>query len=760
GEVRCRASGAEEPALSLAKSSHFRGALKANGFAIGDYQLHPGSNRQSLGFAYPIANASGAITSVIFAALDVGWISQLAAENKLPEGVALSILDSKGTLVARFPDPEKWIGKHIPDASLFEMLQLRSQISKDLVGLDGIDRLYAFKPLSVPAAVGQMYVMVGIPKDVAFGPVNRSLIRNLLVLLFVASLATSIAWLIGSKSVVGYVKIRAEADEVRAQLAAIVQSSEDAIIGMTLDGKINTWNQGAESMYGYSAEAVRDWSVSRLVPPDRHGEIPELLNVVKLGKGINRYETERIRSDGTRFYVTASLSPIRDRLGNVVGASTITRDTTLLRQSSEQLQAHANRLEMLHGVAQDVAGTISTDELLTRALHRLVSEGGFDFAFVHLAQAVAGQKSYGDSMARCGPEELESVWRNLGEEFRQCIWQCRNPWLVENLAATPEFAAAAAREEIRTLAVLPLCAGDQCRAVLTLLSKEPRLFGAEDVQFLQAMSRQIAIALEHARLYGETLQANDDLRREIDERRRAERALADFTAMVAHDLRSPLSNVVSMTESLKESLFGPVTELQDKWLRKIINNCRSLIDHVSDFLDLSKIDAGRFQLVKTPVSPASWLRESLLEYSLEADKRKIILKNEIDGSLPSLLLDRQRMDQVLSNLVSNAFKYTEAGGEIRLGACLQGGSDVVVWVKDSGAGIPREEIDFIFELYVQAQSGQELYRGGTGLGLAICKRLVEAHGGRIWVESEVGKGTAFYFSLPVAASGTECLTPA
>jgi signal transduction histidine kinase len=203
-----------------------------------------------------------------------------------------------------------------------------------------------------------------------------------------------------------------------------------------------------------------------------------------------------------------------------------------------------------------------------------------------------------------------------------------------------------------------------------------------------------------------------------------------------------------------------VTELQDKWLQKVSTNCRSLINHVSDFLDLSKIDAGKFQLFKSPVSPAIWLGESLLEYSLEAEKRKILLKSDVERNLPLLMLDRQRIDRVLSNLVSNAFKYTEAGGEIQVGARMHRGSDVVVWVKDSGAGIPREEIDSIFELYVQAQSGQEQYRGGTGLGLTICKRLVEAHGGKIWVESDVGKGTTFYFSLPTAAAETGYLTPA
>jgi PAS domain S-box-containing protein len=760
GDVRCRASDGGEAGLNLSRSSHFRAAFKAKKFAIGDYQLYGPSRRKVVNFASPIIDESGAATAVIFAALDVAWIGQLAAEHKLPDGAALSILDSKGTVLSRFPEPEKWVGEHIPDAALFEMLQLRSQAANNLVGLDGIDRLYAFKPLTVASASGQIYVMVGIPKDVAFGPVQRDLVRNLVLLLFVSLSTTGIAWLIGSKFVIGFVKIRAEEGEARARLAAIVESSEDAIISMTLEGVITSWNNGAESMFGYQADEVIDRRITLLVPQDRADETSDYLEIIKSDAGVNRFETERIRKDGSRFYASASLSPIRDQAGKLVGASTITRDITLLRQSAEQLQAHATRLELLHGVAQDVAGTLSPDEVLTRALQRLISEGQFDFAFVHFSQAVAGRRTYGASAARHSPEDLELIWRRLGDDFAQRIGQCRNPWLVENLATVPELAQAAAGEEIRALAVLPLCSGDQCRAVLTLLSREVRSFGAEDSQFLQAVSRQIALALENARLYGATLQVNDELRREIDERKRAERSLADFTAMVAHDLRSPLSNVVTITESFKEGLFGVVTELQDKWLQKVANNCRGLIDHVSDFLDLSKLDAGKFQLVKAPVNPASWLTESLLEFSLAANKKKITLKTEICGNLPALLLDRQRIDQVLNNLIGNAFKYTEIGGDICVGAQIQQGSDVVLWVKDNGAGIPQEEVHDIFELYGQAQSGQEHYRGGTGLGLAICKRLVEAHGGRIWVESELGKGSAFYFSLPISAVETEFLIPA
>lgn len=760
GIVRCHALDSASAKLNLARSSHFYAALKTKSFAIGDHQAHEDSGRSSLNFAYPILDQRGEVASVVFAGLDVQGIGQLAAENKLPDGVALSILDSKGTLLARFPEPERWTGKHIPDAALFEMVQLRSQSSRDLVGLDGIDRLYAFKPLTLAGAVGQLYIMVGIPKDVAFGPVNQALTRNLSLLGLVSLLATSLAWLVGSKFVIGFVKIRAEADEARAQLVAIVQSSQDAIIGMNLDGLITSWNSGAEAMYGYTEDEIKGASVTALIPAEHHVEIPELMGIVKLGKGINRYETERIRKDGSRLYVSASLSPIRDYPGNIIGAATITRDTTLLRKGQEQLRAHASRLETLHAIAQDVAGTLSMDAVLERALQRLVSDGGFDFAFVHFTQAVAGRKLYGAGATANSSERLEAIWLSLGDEFMQCLRQCRNPWYVEDISAAPEFAQTAAQHEIHAIAVLPLSRGQQVCGVLALLSRAAHSFDAEDSQYIQAVWRQIALAMDNAWLYGATVQANEELRREVDERKRAERTLADFTAVVAHDLRSPLSNVVSIVDSMREGLFGTVTTLQEKWLWKVQTSCRSLIQHVSDFLDLSKFDAGRLQLVKSRVDLGGVIKDSAQGFSIEADNKSIALGVQIADSLPAVHLDRRRIDQVLNNLLSNALKFTDAGGEIQVGACPQPGGGVIVWVKDSGAGIAPEEVGHIYDMYRQSRSGQESTYQGTGLGLAICKKIVEAHNGRLWVESELAKGSTFYFTLPALIDAAEGLIPA
>ncbi len=760
GDIRCRAQGLEESGTNVAGANHFQQALKAKSFAIGDFQHQGVSQRKGVNFAYPVLDDQGRVSSVIFAALDINWINQLAAANSLPAGVALSIVDSKGTLLARFPDPDKWVGKHIPDASLFEMLQLRSQLTRELVGLDGVDRLYALKPLFLRAAAGQIYVMVGIPKDVAYGPANRALARNLICLVMVSVAATSLAWLIGSTFVVGYVKIRAEAEEARIQLAAIVESSEDAIIGMTLDGRVTSWNEGAESMYGFKRLEIIGQSVYRLIPETHHNEVAELLDLVKRDLGINRYESKRRRKDGQLFDVSASLSPIRDLQGKVIGAATITRDITLLHKGEEQLLAYTDQLETLNLVSQEIADTLSVEEVIERGLSRLVSTSGFDVALARTWHESAEGKFYGVSSEPRTSAELEGLWTQLGTEFEQCFWECRNAWFVEDVAAAPELALAADNSPIKALAVLPLAHGGPLRAAIALTGTRIHPFSTDEKQFLQAMARQIALAVENARLYGTTLEVNQELRREIDERKRAERTLADFTAMVAHDLRSPLSNVVSITDSIRDGLFGPLTELQQKWLWKVQVSCTSLINHVSDFLDISKIDAGKLQLVKSPVDIAPMLRDSLLEYSVEADKRKIELKTDISDRLPPLCVDRPRMNQVLDNLLSNALKFTDIGGEIEIAARVLSNSEIILGIKDSGIGIPPDELELIFDKYRQVVGGQNSSDRGTGLGLAICKKIIEAHGGRIWAESELGRGSTFYVSLPLQPEDTSYAIPA
>jgi signal transduction histidine kinase len=227
----------------------------------------------------------------------------------------------------------------------------------------------------------------------------------------------------------------------------------------------------------------------------------------------------------------------------------------------------------------------------------------------------------------------------------------------------------------------------------------------------------------------------------------ANQQISDFTAMMAHDLRSPLFNIIAISEMTSNGLFGLLNEEQKKWLEKIVVSGHKLVHQVSSFLDLSKLEAGHSELVMQPVYLKQFLSATIGNYRLLALNKKIELRENIQLALPPLRLDPHRLERVLDNLLSNALKFTPEGGYIEVGADLTG-NEARVWIKDSGAGVADDEIGQLFEKYKQTKSGQNSTAQGTGLGLLICKIIVEAHGGRIWAESEENKGTTFTFTIP------------
>jgi len=228
-----------------------------------------------------------------------------------------------------------------------------------------------------------------------------------------------------------------------------------------------------------------------------------------------------------------------------------------------------------------------------------------------------------------------------------------------------------------------------------------------------------------------------------------EKLRADFTAMVIHDLRSPLTALLSAVAILQDGLAGPLSKEQKEWLAKIDTGSRNLLNLVNGFLDLSKLEEGRVELVREEVDLKKLIQDSLDHYSILAKDKKISLKCRVDPDLSLVSADPRRLDQIFANLLSNAIKFTEEGGEIEVGAGQANGAGITVWVKDSGVGIHPEELGQLFQKYRQTESGKISQEKGTGLGLVICKMIIEAHGGKIWVESQAGKGTTFFFSLPV-----------
>ncbi len=234
--------------------------------------------------------------------------------------------------------------------------------------------------------------------------------------------------------------------------------------------------------------------------------------------------------------------------------------------------------------------------------------------------------------------------------------------------------------------------------------------------------------------------------RALTELKEANQRIADFTAMIVHDLRSPLVNVIAIGDMINDGLFGPLGDEQKKWLGRIVTSGHKLVALVTNFLDLSKLEAGRIEVAPKALALDQLLSAIVDSYQLLAAEKNIALRQNFSAA-GSVDADADRVEQVLINLLSNALKFTPPGGAIEIGT-LGRPDEAEIWVQDSGPGIARDEIGQLFEKYKQTSSAKLSEEKGTGLGLLICKMIVEAHGGRIRAESEPGYGARFSFTLP------------
>ncbi len=230
---------------------------------------------------------------------------------------------------------------------------------------------------------------------------------------------------------------------------------------------------------------------------------------------------------------------------------------------------------------------------------------------------------------------------------------------------------------------------------------------------------------------------------------KANKERADFTAMIVHDLRSPLSVISGVSDTIEHGSLGPLTDEQRHWIARIGDNTKHMTDIISDFLDVSKLEAGRIELAKTAVDLCQLTTICLDQVVPLAKNKNISLKHECVKGSSMVSGDARWLEQLFWNLLSNAIKFTPERGQITVG-CDRANGNITTWVKDTGVGIPPEELSRVFEKYHQTASRKTTSEKGTGLGLVICKIIVEAHSGKIWVSSEEGEGSTFYFSLPLA----------
>ncbi len=326
----------------------------------------------------------------------------------------------------------------------------------------------------------------------------------------------------------------------------------------------------------------------------------------------------------------------------------------------------------------------------------------------------------------------------------------------------------------------PIMLQDRLLGVLVLASL--RDYSQEKIEFVDTMCRQMAVAISNLESYqtvqrqaeelqrqGEELaMQNEELISQSDELRaqqhaleeknreveRANRAKSEFLANMSHELRTPLNSIIGFSEVLEDQKFGQLNETQRKYIHNINTSGMHLLQLINDVLDLSKVEAGKMSLHYEDFQISAALHDIEAAIRNELDKKNISFDMEIDEGLVSLNADKQKVRQIMLNLLSNAVKFTQEGGKITV--CAKGvGGSLQISVTDTGIGIKPEDIKRIFARFQQLDSKTARGYQGTGLGLALTRKFVEMHGGKIWVESELGKGSMFTFTIPLRPKSKE-----
>jgi signal transduction histidine kinase len=275
---------------------------------------------------------------------------------------------------------------------------------------------------------------------------------------------------------------------------------------------------------------------------------------------------------------------------------------------------------------------------------------------------------------------------------------------------------------------------------LTIFRRTPGSFPPEVVNLLQTFATQSVLAIQNARLFREI----EDKSRQIEA---ANRHKSEFLANMSHELRTPLNAIIGFSEVLQERLFGELNEKQAEYTQDILTSGQHLLSLINEILDLSKVEAGRMELELATFDLPLAIDNARTFVRERATKHGITLDVDVDERLGDYVGDERKIKQILLNLLSNAVKFTPEGGRIGIHASKTNGT-VEISVSDTGIGIPPDDQTTIFEEFRQVGGDYAQKKEGTGLGLTLAKKFVELHGGKIWVESEVGKGSTFTFTLP------------
>ena len=548
-------------------------------------------------------------------------------------------------------------------------------------------------------------------------------------------------------------------DDNARLLAAIIESSDDAIVSKDVRGIVRSWNRGAERIFGFTAEEMIGQSIRKIIPADRQHEEDRVLASVIAGERVEHFDTIRRTKDGRLIPISLTVSPIRDSSGQVVGASKIARDISDRRRAEMLVAQAARRDAFLAHVTLTLSKSLDYEQPLKELAAIAVPALG-DFCLIDVVNdedelqrlAVVHASEEKARLFEGLRDERDETRDSIAHEVartktRVVIPRVTDEFVIEHGRGDPDRLARIRALDLTSLMCLPMIAHEEVVGVLTLATAESRIqYTQDDVRLVEDVASRVALGIENARAYREV--------------RRANRLKDEFLANLSHELRTPLNAVLGYVRMLRTGAIRP--EKSDQALGVIERNADALRQIVEDVLDVSRIISGKARLDVRPTDVARVVKDAIATVQPAADAKGIRVEQSIDPGVGAVSADPNRLQQVVWNVLSNAVKFTPSGGVVHVSLRLVE-DRAEIMVRDTGIGLTSGFLPHVFERFRQAEAGTTRRHGGLGLGLAIARHIVEMHGGTIEASSEgEGKGSTFTVSLPVMAldSGTPPGRPA
>ena len=548
---------------------------------------------------------------------------------------------------------------------------------------------------------------------------------------------------IGASKIARDITVRAQADIVSRRLAAIVESSDDAIISKDLNGTILSWNAAAERVFGYTADEAIGQSIRMLIPAELQDEEDVVLAKIRAGEKIDHYETIRQRKDGTRVNISLTVSPLRNERGEVVGASKVARDITERMRLVELTREHASNTEKLGEVGALVASRLDREAVVQKVtdVATALTHAQFGAFFYNVTDPASGNAYMLYTLSGAPKDAFAKFPHPRATTIFAPTFHGDGPVRLDDVTRDPRYGQnepfhgmPPGHLPVRSYLAVPVKgAKGEVLGGLFFGHSEVGTFTDQHERLAVGVAAWASVALANARLYEEAQTAN--------------RMKDEFLAVLSHELRTPLNAIVGYSRLLRGGILSG--DKATRGLESLERNANWLTQIVEDLLDVSRIVSGKIRLDVQPVELPVIVDNAVATVQPAAEARGVRIQTIIDPRVGPVSGDPSRLQQVVWNLVSNAVKFTEKKGRVQV-RLERVNSHVEIVVSDTGIGIRPDFLPYVFERFRQAEAGTTRKTGGLGLGLAIVRHIVEMHGGTVDASSAgEGKGATFRVRLPL-----------